>query len=55
MSEGGPNSANRSTGPGTVGAAISVLLLFVRGTDATNTLDKGESPTQRYYTSTLAA
>ena len=46
MSGGGPNSPNRCTRSGTLGAAISVLLLFVLDTNATNTLDKSESPTR---------
>src|SRR6516165_6969384 len=46
MSGGGPNSANRCARPGTLGAAISVLLLVVLDTNATNTLDQSESPTR---------
>src|SRR5437868_4802095 len=46
MSGGGPNNANRCARPGTLDAAISVLLLFVLDTNATNTLDKSESLTR---------
>ena len=35
MSGGGPNNANRCARSGTLGAAISVLLLFVLDTNAT--------------------
>jgi hypothetical protein len=35
MSGGGPNNANRSARSGTLGAAISVLLLFFLDTNAT--------------------
>src|SRR5262249_40525671 len=49
-SSGGPNSANRSTCPGTRAASISVLLSFFLDINATIRLDKKANHLrQRYY------
>src|SRR5215475_5587156 len=40
MSGGGPNNANRCARSGTLGAAIFVLLLFVRGIDVTKNANR---------------